>query len=869
MAETLKTAAEGYFRQGYQIVPFKLMWNETGQKWEKKPLIEWKPLEETRQTPAEFEALPWANANAFGIIAGFKMANGLYPCALDFDVKKLPIEIVEKGRPLLDKFRTTKRDGTIGKGQHLVYTARDKPKNDNSFHGVCGLEVIGDKKCLLMYPSYGYTVMNDNGITEIENINTLFTETLSEAGIQTKGQESKATWFDREDSTFKPYKGADPYCIRQLLKGVSEGTRNVATIRLSSYFVNFKHLNPYTSQGAWKHLRDWNKLNIPPLNETELKSIYDSAIKGEYNFGCEDDVLKSFCSPKVTCPLRKKQEKSEVQEPVFDQETEQRIEAAVNQICAAENQLEALKPHLDVLAVGEDNTKQMLTVLLRSAKEPSFDAKQIILLKATEGAGKSSLVRKLVQGYKFKEVGRFSAHALDYTNLEGFEILLLKELGSMDEEKQGVSTVKFLSSDDQGYTVEVTVKDEDTGRWKTEQYKIPAITVASSTTRLVLDPQFERRAWPLGLDETPQQTERIGIWKGKTELEKAEKELGLRKVTSYEFSNEVYKRFIMRYEPVKIIIPFPQQLLGVLGKDVLRVRGDFDKLLMFVKFYASFNLKRLEKDRGVYIVSPEVAYEGLQIALEPLSAMLSRIDKRSQQVFDVLKEIKGIKTYGEDGQEREELIRYDTKDALIDKALREKIAVKISKSEKTVRSFFNQLENSGYLSSDNKRPKTFTLLYGIEDIEKKLSGILAKSESANDLMDKMRKEAQEWRKTTLENKSLVEGDLSLYTNSNTYRDSPPTRGEKISNSVPSDSRSGLAEPSLEHWQIEKLPIESSLLKKTSENKLDNTNIEREQKLGLIACSLCKEQDKTVFFATQEDLRLHVSRLHSGYPDYVR
>jgi hypothetical protein len=325
----------------------------------------------------------------------------------------------------------------------------------------------------------------------------------------------------------------------------------------------------------------------------------------------------------------------------------------------------------------------------------------------------------------------------------------------------------------------------------------------------------------------------------------------------------------MRYEPVKIIIPFPQQLLGVLGKDVLRVRGDFDKLLMFVKFYASFNLKRLEKDRGVYIVSPEVAYEGLQIALEPLSAMLSRIDKRSQQVFDVLKEIKGIKTYGEDGQEREELIRYDTKDALIDKALREKIAVKISKSEKTVRSFFNQLENSGYLSSDNKRPKTFTLLYGIEDIEKKLSGILAKSESANDLMDKMRKEAQEWRKTTLENKSLVEGDLSLYTNSNTYRDSPPTRGEKISNSVPSDSRSGLAEPSLEHWQIEKLPIESSLLKKTSENKLDNTNIEREQKLGLIACSLCKEQDKTVFFATQEDLRLHVSRLHSGYPDYVR
>jgi len=184
--EELRAAAEAYFGQGCQIVPFKLTWNETKQEWEKKPLIEWKPLEETRQTQTEFEALPWAEANAFGIVTGFKMANGLYPCAIDFDVKKLPTEIVERGRPLLNKFRTTKHEGTISKGQHLVYAARDKPKNDKSFHGVCGLEVIGDKTCLLMYPSYGYTAMNDNGITEIENINTMLSGVLSEAGIQAR-----------------------------------------------------------------------------------------------------------------------------------------------------------------------------------------------------------------------------------------------------------------------------------------------------------------------------------------------------------------------------------------------------------------------------------------------------------------------------------------------------------------------------------------------------------------------------------------------------------------------------------------------------------------------------------------------------------
>lgn len=197
-----------------------------------------------------------------------------------------------------------------------------------------------------------------------------------------------------------------------------------------------------------------------------------------------------------------------VEQKKFDFETEARINVELQKVITADNQLEALSPYLDNMVIGEDSTKKAVVVLNLSGKCKD-ELKQFIIFKATEGAGKSTIMRTTAKGYKVKDVGRFSSHALDYTDLQGYEILSLKEIGMMDNETQGVSTLKFLSSDDNGYTVEVTVKDEETGRFTTEQHRIPPITVTSSTTRLQLDPQFERRAWLFGLDETEEQTKQI------------------------------------------------------------------------------------------------------------------------------------------------------------------------------------------------------------------------------------------------------------------------------------------------------------------------------------------------------------------------
>jgi hypothetical protein len=69
--------------------------------------------------------------------------------------------------------------------------------------------------------------------------------------------------------------------------------------------------------------------------------------------------------------------------------------------------------------------------------------------------------------------------------------------------------------------------------------------------------------------------------------------------------------------------------------------------------------------------------------------------------------------------------------------------MKINRSEKFVRTLMNQLELSGYVSGEEQgRTRNHKLLYSIEEIEEKLIGTLSELKSANNLMLKMQKEAQ-------------------------------------------------------------------------------------------------------------------------------
>jgi hypothetical protein len=289
--------------------------------------------------------------------------------------------------------------------------------------------------------------------------------------------------------------------------------------------------------------------------------------------------------------------KQETQNPMFqmelpnnkDSNKEISVSAELQKVLDASNQLEALMPHLYNMVAGEPISKKAVVVLLVSGFYTNAEDKQIILFRGSAGGGKSNMMNTLTRGYKVKQVGRLSARALDYTELSQFQILCLTELGKMDEEKQDVSSIKFLSSEDGGYTTEVTARDPVTKKFTTELHKVPALTLVSGTTRVALDPQFDRRAWSISIDETEAQTLLIVDWMAKKEQQETEKKLGLRKATDEEISMEVYRLFVGMFKPIDVIIPFTKTLLSVLPTKELRVRGDFKKLLTFVKHYAAFN----------------------------------------------------------------------------------------------------------------------------------------------------------------------------------------------------------------------------------------------------------------------------------------
>lgn len=111
------------------------------------------------------------------------------------------------------------------------------------------------------------------------------------------------------------------------------------------------------------------------------------------------------------------------------------------------------------------------------------------------------------------------------------------------------------------------------------------------------------------------------------------------------------------------------------------------------------------------------------------------------------------------------------------------------------------------MSSDGKKPKAFTLLYDVSDIERKLSGLLAKTKSADILISEMEKETQDRAKRLSVNLFPLEADKSC-------EDQIPA--EKIpkpsTEFIFASTEERLTNPSLPSFQ-------TALSEKTSDNRL--------------------------------------------------
>jgi len=404
------------------------------------------------------------------------------------------------------------------------------------------------------------------------------------------------------------------------------------------------------------------------------------------------------------------------------------VEREVDAILDSPQPLEKLRPYLDEVVAGEDMNKLLLFTLLLSGKVKDPDHCEMILLKSESGGGKSTLANALTGPFNTKKVGRFTEHALNHSDLRGYDILYIQEIGHMDQEAQGLSTIKFLSADDQGYTVEMTVGNPKEG-FTTVERRIPPMTVVSSTTRVKIDPQYERRNWILSVDETPEQTERIRQLKAKIQREKNEVNLGLRDELSSQRAGRILKRLVEKIKPCRVVIPFPGTLLEILDREKLRVRGDYEKVMRMLEYYCILRQRSLPQTEGpdggaVVFATPEAALEILRVAEEPLTLMTLELDKRTKKLLEGFRKL-GLTSAG----------------AAITPELREEMARNLGVASNTLRIYLNELVGKGYLTDDDKRPKTYRLAESLSSIERKASALSAKIENADDLIIQMRREA--------------------------------------------------------------------------------------------------------------------------------
>lgn len=695
-----------YLNLGLSIIP--------AHYGEKRPSVEWKKYQ--KKPPSSNQVRAWFKDDRkqnVAVICGQPSGNLV---VLDFDDKNIYPKL----------FDTAKLEGETlvvktGSRKYHVYLRTDKPIPSFRIPQL-KLEVRSTGNIVIAPPSrhpsgklYEFVNSSVKQILKVTDlVNTIWKKT------EKLGVEPPQLLFKEESSEHRgePYEGPDPPCIRRLLEGVEEGWRNEAGIRLASYWLNFK--GDMSPTQVFKRLENWNTLNRPPLPTSELKDIVESARKLDRSYGCR--LNQAWCNIEK-CSLKRNH--------LARKEAEKEAEKILDSV----NVLKALKPYLDNVLAGEDENKQLGFTLLLSGVTHDPELKQILLLKGESGAGKTTLMR-LADAFKTKDVGRFSAHALDYSNIEEYEILRLKEIGKMDQEFQGVSTIKFLASDDRGYTVEVTQRDEK-GRFSTRQYKVPAITLITSTTRVVLDPQFERRSWILNPDETKEQTNRIRLWKAKHEKEKGLAALGLLKETSCNHSMSVLKAVVRKLEPYHVVLIFPESLTQFLKSDVLRVRGDYNKIIGLVELHAFLHQRTLPKAKGVnnqtiVFVTPKSALQALKVALKPFITMTSELEERSRNLIDILEDMELFKA-GD----------------VVDHETRGTIAVRMGISDRTVYRYFREWCKAGYMTgfkdtSSKGHPVSFRLLHDLSFVIEKTAVSFDIDGANTKIALNMRKEIEQW-----------------------------------------------------------------------------------------------------------------------------
>jgi len=275
---SLEGYIELYKRLGFNIIPLKAR--------SKEPLIKWSEFETRKATEEELKQWFSKEDVNIGIVCGFVSGNLIV----------LDLESLEAFKRFFEKTPEELAVSTLvvktARGYHL-YVKTDKPISSFKIPEL-QLDVKGEGGYVVAPPSIHPTGVkyeflgNPWKLDHIQKVDDL------DEWIWLRAGELGVFRYGSED---------DPPCIRLLLNGVKEGMRNEAAVRLASYWLQFRKMEP---KEVFNRLLEWNVRNSPPMNEKELKNCLKSVLKHGYEYGCSGMLELGFCSEnlKRLCRLK-------------------------------------------------------------------------------------------------------------------------------------------------------------------------------------------------------------------------------------------------------------------------------------------------------------------------------------------------------------------------------------------------------------------------------------------------------------------------------------------------------------------------------------------------------------------------------------
>lgn len=274
MKEKVRETLEFAAKNRISVIPLKHR--------DKRPLVEWKEYQKRMPTSEEIDN--WFKRTDeinIGYVCGEVSE---YLIVIDFDNKEL-YNLFENRLPITAIVMTARGYHVYFRVRTKVAKARFEVWKDGAKIG--GIDVQGEG-------SYAVAPGSVHPSGEEYRFIRKVTPYLFEGDLVQWIQDTLLKYTKGKGFEIRGVKN-DPIDIPMILKGVDEGARNDSCIRLATWYRKCGK----EKQEALRLCTDWNMRNSPPLSDTELSRIVDSAYKIQepYNYEFTSEKRKEFAYP--------------------------------------------------------------------------------------------------------------------------------------------------------------------------------------------------------------------------------------------------------------------------------------------------------------------------------------------------------------------------------------------------------------------------------------------------------------------------------------------------------------------------------------------------------------------------------------------